>query len=251
MPRVLRVPLNTAGRDFVVGDIHGAFDLLASLLAKVEFDADKDRLFSVGDLIDRGPDSILAAGWLDLSWFYCVRGNHEQLAIDGLRAAAMGNPAWAEVHVNNGGLWFWRLPLDERQKFVSLIDQLPYVIEVETANGLVGIVHAEPKGDDWPAFVAELEAEPEASLVDPHEYEGRGLRQVHALWARNRYNKRKTHQPVISGVHRVIVGHTPVASPMLLGNIVYLDTGAGKKPDAPLAILELATEEVTLVANNP
>jgi serine/threonine protein phosphatase 1 len=43
----------TTGRDFVLGDLHGTTDLLRLLMEHVAFDPKKDRLFSVGDLIDR------------------------------------------------------------------------------------------------------------------------------------------------------------------------------------------------------
>ena len=52
--RVKRFAANTAGRDFAVGDIHGHFTRLQSALDKAGFEPSVDRLFSVGDLIDRG-----------------------------------------------------------------------------------------------------------------------------------------------------------------------------------------------------
>ena len=54
MPNYLRLESNTKGRDFTVGDIHGAYDMLEGALAAVKFDPEVDRLISVGDLIDRG-----------------------------------------------------------------------------------------------------------------------------------------------------------------------------------------------------
>jgi len=75
---VARYGINTTGRDFVVGDIHGMFPALEELLASVEFDGDRDRLFSVGDLVDRGPLSKHAPDWLAHPWFIACRGNHEQ-----------------------------------------------------------------------------------------------------------------------------------------------------------------------------
>lgn len=41
MPAVLKLPKNTEGRDFVVGDIHGAYDLLDQALEEVKFDPAK------------------------------------------------------------------------------------------------------------------------------------------------------------------------------------------------------------------
>jgi len=53
-----RFACNAVGRDFAVGDIHGCFSHLRRSLEAIGFDASVDRLFSVGDLIDRGPESI-------------------------------------------------------------------------------------------------------------------------------------------------------------------------------------------------
>ena len=45
------------GRDWIVGDVHGCFQTLRQALAAIDFEPGRDRLFSVGDLIDRGPHS--------------------------------------------------------------------------------------------------------------------------------------------------------------------------------------------------
>ncbi|WP_156411270.1 hypothetical protein [Alishewanella sp. WH16-1] len=45
---------NTKGRDFFVGDVHGRNDLLSKCLTCVNFNKSTDRIFSVGDLSDRG-----------------------------------------------------------------------------------------------------------------------------------------------------------------------------------------------------
>jgi len=65
-----------------VGDLHGCFDLLTRLLAEVRFNKSYDRLFSVGDLIDRGLDSLRCLQLLAESWFYPVQGNHEKMMLD-------------------------------------------------------------------------------------------------------------------------------------------------------------------------
>ena len=60
--RFLKVPRNALGRDFAVGDVHGCFTRLQQGLDQLGFDPTRDRLFSVGDLVDRGPEceSVLA-----------------------------------------------------------------------------------------------------------------------------------------------------------------------------------------------
>ena len=79
---IRQLPSNKVGKDYVVGDLHGCFDLLNRLMEHVNFDESCDRLFSVGDLIDRGPDSIFCLGFLDEPWFYAVQGNHELMMLE-------------------------------------------------------------------------------------------------------------------------------------------------------------------------
>jgi|GEM_PF-5958914 len=45
--KVLRVPANAHGRDFVVGDVHGQLNMLDHLLAAVCFDSARDRLLEL------------------------------------------------------------------------------------------------------------------------------------------------------------------------------------------------------------
>lgn len=78
MPRFAR---NVAGRDFAVGDIHGCFSYLERSLEVIGFDEGVDRLFSVGDLVDRGPESDQVLTWLGKPWFHAICGNHEVMAI--------------------------------------------------------------------------------------------------------------------------------------------------------------------------
>ena len=61
---------NTEGRDFVIGDLHGCFDLFLDLLEEIEFCTFTDRMFSVGDLIDRGDKSIECLRLIKKPWFY-------------------------------------------------------------------------------------------------------------------------------------------------------------------------------------
>lgn len=70
---------------YVVGDIHGQYQLFTKLLERVRFDFATDRLVSVGDVIDRGADTgllleTLYEGSRD-GWFSAIKGNHEELLL--------------------------------------------------------------------------------------------------------------------------------------------------------------------------
>lgn len=201
---------NTKGRDFVVGDIHGAFNKLAHALIELDFDVAVDRLFSVGDLVDRGPDSQDFDRWLSKSWFHAVRGNHEQMLIDASEDDSMDQRT-SMMHHMNGGEWFTGLPSVEQQCYAILCKDLPLGIEVETDAGLIGIVHAECPLDDWELFKSMYEA-------------NKDYFEAIALWSRKRITA--WDEGIVSGVHKLYVGHTPAHNIRTLGNVVYVDTGA-------------------------
>ena len=64
---------NTKGRDLIAGDIHGHFETLERALETLRFDPTADRLFSIGDLIDRDPRSEAALGWITEARIAAVR----------------------------------------------------------------------------------------------------------------------------------------------------------------------------------
>ena len=145
---VSRFSRNTRGRDFVVGDIHGMFSHLRALLKDLEFSQESDRLFSVGDLVDRGPESSEAVKWLNFPWFHACRGNHEQFALDS------DDPVQFDLWVNkNGGSWWLDLDDTQHEIFRAAFRDLPMAMEVDTVSGTVGIVHADvPPLLSWDRF---------------------------------------------------------------------------------------------------
>lgn len=64
-------------RTLVVGDIHGCLEEFDELLKKVQFNKNEDRLILVGDLIDRGPDSVGVVRRAREMNLECTMGNHE------------------------------------------------------------------------------------------------------------------------------------------------------------------------------
>ncbi|MFM0163799.1 metallophosphoesterase [Paraburkholderia sediminicola] len=214
---------NALGRDFAVGDVHGVFSKLSRALDAIKFDPAVDRLFSVGDLVDRGPESDQALDWLAHPWFHAVRGNHEQMAID----FAYGMLP-SHHYVRNGGGWNVANPGPARREFAAAFEVLPLAIEVETANGLVGIVHADCPLRRWQDM--------RAVLAGPS---GEAFQEA-MLWSRDRFTHENRDN--VDGVRAVIVGHTPLVRYSSLGNTIYIDTGAWiARENRQFTILDLDT----------
>lgn len=217
-----RVPRNTIGRDLIVGDVHGHFTKLRQALYAIGFDEQADRLFFVGDLVDRGPESLEATEWLAHPWVHAVRGNHEQMAVDDV--AGMSDP---EVYIANGGAWFMGLTRAEQCEIASTLDMLPLAIELETEHGMVGIVHAEVP---IPRF-ADLELALHADSLRSRSIAD------NLMWSRAPLmGVRVDH---VQDVLAVVVGHTPKSRCTTCGNHIYIDTQAWRGGE--FTILNAAT----------
>jgi len=214
---------NGAGRDLVVGDVHGNFSKLRAALDAIKFNPAVDRLFSVGDLVDRGPESEDALDWLAQPWFHAVRGNHEQMAID-FALGMLPN----DHYVRNGGGWNVSNPAPARRQFADAFEALPIAIEVETSNGLVGIVHADCPFPRWQDI--------EAALSGPNAESFESV----MLWSRDRFDHER--RDTVEGVRAVVVGHTPLERCSSLGNTIYIDTGGWiARENRQFTILDLDT----------
>jgi bis(5'-nucleosyl)-tetraphosphatase (symmetrical) len=64
---------------YAVGDIQGCFDSLQELLRVIAFDPARDRLWLVGDLVNRGPQSLATLRWVKSQGeaVVTVLGNHD------------------------------------------------------------------------------------------------------------------------------------------------------------------------------
>ncbi|MXN88579.1 metallophosphoesterase [Pasteurella canis] len=188
---------------FIVGDLHGMYDLLVSELEEAGFDFVDDLLISVGDLIDRGPENIKCLELIDFDWFEAVRGNHEQLAINGLEGNRQSLYAW----LYNGGNWYFELDPIQKQKAEKLIKRCrdsPLIIELSIGEKKIVIAHA-----DYP--------------YNEYEY-GKEVSNKEVIWNRDRVEN-DSHIS-IDGVDMFVFGHTPMKEPEQMGNRFYIDTGA-------------------------
>ncbi|NDL62987.1 metallophosphoesterase [Acerihabitans arboris] len=191
-------------RIFIVGDLHGCYDLLLAKLARQGFDRSADLLISVGDLIDRGAQNLQCLELLEQSWFCAVRGNHEQMAMDALSSSDEG------LWLANGGQWFLRLDDEQRRRAAALIERcagLPLIIDIEMPRRHVVVAHA-----DYP--------------LDSYRY-GQAVDPELVVWSRQRINRNQRGRGApITGASHFFFGHTPLERVRHFYNQFYIDTGA-------------------------
>lgn len=113
------------GRTIVVGDIHGCGDEFDELLDLLGFGAD-DLVISVGDMIDRGPDSWgVARFFRDTPNAQAVLGNHERRLARFVLGQA--EPAWSQRHALS------RLPAEVHEDWAAWLLELPAVVSTPDA----------------------------------------------------------------------------------------------------------------------
>jgi len=188
---------------FAIGDIHGCYDRLKTLMGKIPIDCSRDALIFIGDYIDRGPHSVEVVDYL-IQLKNCVpeviflKGNHEDM----LDKFINGTDRF--TYLLNGGQQtldsylakpvqsdFFPIPPDHMEFFKSL--RLFY----ETEEFI--FVHAglRPR--------VPLESQNTEDL----------------LWIRDKFVSTK-----YDFGKRVIFGHTPLKKPLVEPNKIGIDTGA-------------------------
>ena len=230
---------NLQGRDFVVGDLHGAHTLLMKFLTLIQFDKKKDRLFSVGDLVDRGPSSLDCLRLIREPWFFPVVGNHEQMLY-----SFLNQPRWdmySRVFLMNGGDWAASIcygeteEAEELKELTGLLADMPRVRTIK-GNNKVHIVHAELQAPSSnPDQVTDLDFEDTQCLYEMLTYQtwdGDASFWKRSIFA-DFYNckspekvPKKQHAFYGEDLSLIISGHTVVRQPILSGKCLNIDTMA-------------------------
>lgn len=156
----------------IVGDVHGEIDALRDLLAHLGYvdgvHPSGRRLVFVGDLCDRGPDSIgvieLVQGFVERGLAQCVAGNHE---LNVLRKDAKHGNRWLldPTHHESTVEYASRTASPAHQATIpAFFATLPLALE----RGDLRIVHASWSND----AAAVLRASPSSSIHAFQLYEG-------------------------------------------------------------------------------
>lgn len=86
---------------FVIGDVHGHYEALISLLGTIG-PSDDDQICFLGDLIDRGPQSADVVKFVMDNDYDCLLGNHEVMLLEILGQGEIIPQAF-QAWVQNGG----------------------------------------------------------------------------------------------------------------------------------------------------
>ncbi len=120
--------------DYCIADIHGHYALFCRLLDAVGFN-EGDRLFVLGDIIDKGPDSVRLAKFLfSMPNAFCIVGNHEYDFLKYYRALMRQTEDYESVleklrgSFRDGALLDWET--------VDRFDRLPFYVETDAFIGV-------------------------------------------------------------------------------------------------------------------
>ena len=234
---------NTRGRDFVLGDVHGCFDTVETALGALSYDSQRDRLFSVGDLIDYGPRSADALEWIRERFTATARGNHEDMMLDFLvHGARISNDggAW-RLHWASGWFPSWggrgrKGTRKEQAAWRATLEALPFAVTVHLRDGgRVGLLHAQGplnrRADiDWDALCVQIGRDRHTAWS--------------AMWARPEVRRPAPQDPLlppgITGVDYVCHGHDPAPEPgWTARGMLCIDTGVHWPELGQLTIAEL------------
>ena len=179
----LQKTLDSGNSVWVVGDVHGYHSTLQNLITKIDL-SDEDKLVSLGDMIDRGPDSAsVLRMFRDTNSFHAIRGNHEDMM---LRCLSRGKNKYCKSWLKYGGV-----------ETLMSFDLTP-----EDKESLAG---------GWCDFLSNC---PTEIVLDRHRLIHAGINPLKAhdeqtdndrLWSRSIFQFESAPDPG----RQVLIGHTP------------------------------------------
>jgi serine/threonine protein phosphatase 1 len=245
--RCIHLPRNVKGRDFVVGDLHGHLSLFKQELDRLGFDPHCDRVLSVGDLIDRGPESLATLALIEEPWFHAVLGNHELMFLQRMRSRVEQADRTRPIS-SAGNDWVANAIAGERSLLARLVQRvatLPLAIHVD-ASVPFNVTHANlPRIEATsgaPAGVQSICAQEAEKLTSSRTRIGEAIKAAQ-LVLRFEHHIVRTSQTPLAELPMTYAGHSPVREVSVHGSYVYVDQGvcsrANKRAvDTPPTVLD-------------
>lgn len=231
------------GIDYFCGDIHGCYNQLDLALKMKNFDPLKDRLFLLGDLVDRGPESHRVIEFMSKKWVIALQGNHDCSTYYLAKKVISHFPDHDKdtlISINNGGEWVNSQSRATLESFMDAVTYLPMAIEYQDHDGtpLLGLIHGEvPMNSSWSALekvFQKLPCDYVASLVLHNEdiiYQTLyGRTKIRDANASGNYHSDKYRT---KGIPILVCGHSIVPAnhnkPFKVSNNRYIDHGLYKR----------------------
>lgn len=174
---------------YVTSDLHGEYNLFMELLNKINFDKTKDKLYILGDVVDRGNKSIELLQYIyqNRESMILLKGNHEEMMLDGITVKNY------HMWFGNGGLNTYReyesLTTQIQKQLFKYIRELPCLLQIKVSNTNFILSHAG------------VETDHNGKILPQQD-------QDFLLWAREEFlNDTEIANDVIA-----IVGHTPTVN---------------------------------------
>ena len=198
--QIVKLPPVT-GRTLIIGDVHGCLLELKSIIDQFS-PTNNDRMITVGDLINRGPNNRGTLKFARKNGILSVLGNHEKKLLNAWKAGDRGR-------LNSSS---WRTLKEIDDKYWNWIDSWPHIYNIPSLKSLV--VH----GGFIPGKKWKKQTPSDVTYVQVIDHRGRATKQAlnsHALpWA-----------DFWTGKKHVFYGHTPRPNPLLHARATGLDTG--------------------------
>lgn len=229
-------------RLFAIPDIHGRYDLLCDLLNKLDSEAKMDlavdKLIFLGDMVDRGPDSRSVLGAIkELTEEFpgrvvALRGNHETLMLDAVHPELHKYP-----RIEAAQLWSWNGGDETRRSYPGGA--------VETSH--LQWVAALPLSHEEPGFFfshAPVPRENRRKIMD----RGQPYTLEELTWTYSTDEpgvaRNLTKTGIVGVCGHIHALHKDIREPRMYPHYLYLDSGCGCSPRAPLVACEVRSREV-------
>lgn len=208
---------------YVMADIHGQYEKFLNMLELILF-SDEDKLYIIGDMVDRGPKSLDVLRYIKNSPnMEALMGNHEDMLLDVIIGYGMtGSLATSMVSGTNSEKTYkalrklWYKDRGDAARLIQYLKQLPLYKKLVVNGQEYLLVHAGIREED----------------VEQNKRED-------LLWIREEFYKSKKEYPFT-----VVFGHTPTkfitgVSKIFRGpSMIGIDCGAPFE-DGALACLRL------------
>jgi len=142
---------------YVMSDIHGMCDKYVAMLDKIGGIKDGDRVYILGDIIDRGPDGdVILLSMMNDPRIIPIIGNHESLALPIMQAICNGKPfgeiektkayrVWAAMGGEATAAGFLSHSRETQQRIIDYIESFRVYEEIVIAYKRFHLSHTLPE----------------------------------------------------------------------------------------------------------